>query len=249
MEPPCHISLTPPAMSCIIDAINIDPRNNALPDNPQRPRDYRPPYWVKSIGGYVWITDSQDRICYMNDRAEGLFGRSAEDCVGSACWEIVAACDEQGNPFCGPNCPIKTHGQVDGELGPFHVSTTSASGAEHWLRVIVIVLQSQRDKKRFVVHCGVDGTREQRIKRYVAQAGGGTAPEFESKAPIGDEQLTRREQEVLALLAVGLNAKDVSARLAISTKTARNHIQNLCAKLSVRSIAEAVAVYLLSQEE
>jgi HD-GYP domain-containing protein (c-di-GMP phosphodiesterase class II) len=55
-------------------------------------------------------------------------------------------------------------------------------------------------------------------------------------APAG---LTRREVEVLRLIACGASTKDVAARLVISPKTAGTHIEHIYAKLGVSSRAEA----------
>jgi HD-GYP domain-containing protein (c-di-GMP phosphodiesterase class II) len=46
----------------------------------------------------------------------------------------------------------------------------------------------------------------------------------------GPAGLTAREVDVLCLLARGLSTKDISARLVISPKTARNHIEHIYAK-------------------
>jgi two-component system nitrate/nitrite response regulator NarL len=54
--------------------------------------------------------------------------------------------------------------------------------------------------------------------------------------------LTPRERDVLALLVEGLSASAIGANLEISTNTARSHIQNILAKLHVRTRLEAVAV-------
>jgi DNA-binding NarL/FixJ family response regulator len=53
--------------------------------------------------------------------------------------------------------------------------------------------------------------------------------------------LTPREQEALGLLIEGLSATAIAGRLGISTNTARSHIQNVLAKLHVRTRLEAVA--------
>lgn len=52
-------------------------------------------------------------------------------------------------------------------------------------------------------------------------------------------QLTRREREVLELLAGGLRNKDIAARLHLSEKTVRNHVSTILGKLQVNDRTEA----------
>jgi DNA-binding NarL/FixJ family response regulator len=54
-------------------------------------------------------------------------------------------------------------------------------------------------------------------------------------------RLTRREREVLALLADGADNDYIARMLVISPQTARTHIQNILTKLSVHSRLEAAA--------
>jgi len=54
-------------------------------------------------------------------------------------------------------------------------------------------------------------------------------------------KLTRREREVLALVAQGADNDIIAQRLVISPETARTHIQNVLGKLGVHSRLEAAA--------
>jgi DNA-binding CsgD family transcriptional regulator len=53
--------------------------------------------------------------------------------------------------------------------------------------------------------------------------------------------LSKRETEVLRLLAEGLTNAEIAARLFISTKTAGNHVSSVLSKLNLRSRSEAAA--------
>lgn len=51
--------------------------------------------------------------------------------------------------------------------------------------------------------------------------------------------LTKREYEVLLLIAEGLNNKDIGTRLYISEKTVKNHVSNLLKKLELNDRVQA----------
>ncbi|MEV7963993.1 MULTISPECIES: response regulator transcription factor [Oerskovia] len=61
-----------------------------------------------------------------------------------------------------------------------------------------------------------------------------------SRAAVPFPQLTDREREVLALVAAGLDNTAISRRLTLSTKTVRNYVAGVLAKLSLRDRAAAI---------
>ena len=71
-------------------------------------------------------------------------------------------------------------------------------------------------------------------------AGGRTGPK--GRAP-----LSRREDQVLGLLGLGLSNEELAARLFISPRTAEHHVSSILAKLDLKSRAEAAAYALRHQ--
>jgi len=56
------------------------------------------------------------------------------------------------------------------------------------------------------------------------------------------EPLTKREREVLQMLAAGLGNKEIAARLSISDHTAKFHVASILGKLGASTRTEAVAI-------
>jgi two-component system, NarL family, response regulator DegU len=63
----------------------------------------------------------------------------------------------------------------------------------------------------------------------------------EARKDHGDERLiTRREEEVLQLIADGLSTPEVASKLYISQKTVKNHLASIYEKLNARDRTQAV---------
>jgi DNA-binding NarL/FixJ family response regulator len=74
-----------------------------------------------------------------------------------------------------------------------------------------------------------------RVRRLVERSAS------DSQEAVG-AKLTRREAEVLRLLASGLAQPEIAEQLVISSSTVASHIEHILGKLDVHSRAEAVAV-------
>ena len=77
-----------------------------------------------------------------------------------------------------------------------------------------------------------------RIRRCLVRVGADNRAGARDKVSV---PLTKRELEVLRLLAQGNNPKTIAARLVISPKTVASHLQRVMAKLGVHSRVHAVA--------
>jgi DNA-binding CsgD family transcriptional regulator len=73
-----------------------------------------------------------------------------------------------------------------------------------------------------------------------AAVGAGAEPDAVIEVQEPEAGITPREAEVLGLMADGLANKEIAARLAFSTHTAKFHVESLLRKLDAVNRAEAV---------
>ncbi len=79
-------------------------------------------------------------------------------------------------------------------------------------------------------------------RRYLSPPLSAEDIEFEKRADAEDpyELLTRREREVLGLVAAGKTSAEIAAQLSISARTVEVHRANLMCKLSLRNQADVI---------
>lgn len=79
-----------------------------------------------------------------------------------------------------------------------------------------------------------------------AQSPTSVPPRLARILPTPTERLSTREMEVLALVASGLNTREIGRRLFVSPWTVRNHVKAIYRKAGIRSRAQAalLAVHL-----
>jgi NarL family two-component system response regulator LiaR len=131
-------------------------------------------------------------------------------------------------------------------------STAAALLQERPATKIILVTGSEAaDAVRLAIGAGCVGYLEKTMAlsqlavAIRAAAAGETAisPEHLALAlrptPADDAQLTRREREVLALVATGLSNQAIADQLVLSLHTVRTHVQSILAKLGLHSKLEA----------
>jgi DNA-binding CsgD family transcriptional regulator len=126
----------------------------------------------------------------------------------------------------GSTLPSPVHAVVMRALAPAsdprvaRVRVQTASG--QWLTLYASPLVGAAEERAMVV---IEPSRPAEVAPIVAQA----------------YDLSRREREVLALVAQGLALDEIARRLVISLYTARDHVKRIQAKVGVSSRAELVA--------
>jgi NarL family two-component system response regulator LiaR len=81
-------------------------------------------------------------------------------------------------------------------------------------------------------------------KKLMSAVAGKEEPRPSRTAAPSEDGLTDREQEVLRLIAEGMNNREIAARLVISEKTVKTHVSNILSKLHLDDRTQA-AIYAL----
>ncbi len=128
------------------------------------------------------------------------------------------------------------------------------------IRVIMVTVYRDHDKIFDALKAGACGYLLKRftpaeIREAIVEVRDGGAPMtpeiarrvveafHDSARAEGGGPLTKREAQILDLLAQGLANKEIAARLDLSTETVRVHLRRVYDKLHVRSRTEAVVKY------
>jgi DNA-binding NarL/FixJ family response regulator len=129
------------------------------------------------------------------------------------------------------------------------------------LLVIMVTIYADHDKIFDALKAGACGyllkcSTPEEVRQAICDVRKGGAPmspeiarrvveAFHRPAPKAEEavQLSRRETEVLDLLAEGLGNKEIADRLSLSTETVRSYLKTIYDKLHVRSRTEAAMKY------
>ena len=134
-------------------------------------------------------------------------------------------------------CPVVVLTRAhEGDVLLDAVAAGAAGCLSHDLPVKELAAQiASAARGRFVIH---QGRLHETLKRASALRG-----EQIPTAP-GLPQLTAREQEVLGLVARGLDNRAIAHRLYLSPQTVRTHVGNILRKLGVHTRADAARVAL-----
>jgi len=144
-----------------------------------------------------------------------------------------------------------------GEQPEEFVQTVAESGLASELAVSVLADHLPRASLAAALRKGVravlpsDVSQDQLVAALEAVASGlvvvhpaDVEAAFPASRPLAElaEPLTRREREVLQMLAAGLGNKEIAARLAISEHTVKFHVASILGKLGAESRTEAVSL-------
>lgn len=190
--------------------------------------------------------DRRHRIVYWNDAVAALLGWTSRDALGRNCYDVFAGHDVFGNICCFQDCGVAVASLRGETVVPFVMDVRHRDGTPLHLVTRTVAVPSPGADYRCLVHLFEHGdgaalaTILTRLRAVVAPKPEPPAgPAVERHASV---TLTRREQEVLELIAAGYGSLNIAARLGLSHATVRSHIQRLLRRLEVHSQVEAVSL-------
>ena len=190
-------------------------------------------------GDGVCTVRSDGIIVAWNQAAEKILGYKAREVLGRPCCDVFGGYDEHGNRLCYRGCHVMNLVTLEEAVQSFDMKTRTRQGHPAWINVSLLVVADEDSSHPLTIHLFRDVTATKELLTLVHERLSTSADrETAAEATVA---LSRRELEVLRLLAAGLSTRTLAERLHVSPATVRNHVQNLFAKLDVHSRLEAVA--------
>jgi PAS domain S-box-containing protein len=187
-------------------------------------------------GDGVFAVAGDGRIISWNRAAEKILGYRERDVVGRLCCDVLAGLDDKGNKLCYSGCQIVTLIKMGEAVQNFDLRVRSKLGKSLWINISILSIQDAGRNSPVTVHMFRDVSAAKELLTLVHDRLAARTP-----GENGVGVLTRREAEVLRLMATGLRTKAIGEALHVSPATVRNHAQNILHKLDVHSRLEAVA--------
>lgn len=207
--------------------------------------------FIANTADGVFAVDRRQSIVLWNRGATRILGYPADEVIGKKCYGVLRGRDGEGCTLCRRGCDAFSRAECL-EMSPtLDLVAKTKEGSDVWLNLSTMVVPSRRQDLSVLVHLFREVTREHHLLsvfREFADVVSDMTPArkappatAEPLPPPSDIELTRREHEILTLLATGVATDAVAEQLCISPRTVRNHINNILGKLSVHSRLEAVS--------
>ena len=203
---------------------------------------------VKRADGPAIATDKKSRILGWNAAARELFeDADGKHVVGKPFHTALDVRDASGNRIDFSQIPLHQMVTRGEPVQGFEIAARKKTGETVRLLVSVVVVLGPRKVDWEVVYLLRPIFRRRKadevIERFLANPANGRHVLDRNGSENGKNvpDLTRRQSDVLRLLAQGLSNEEIAKTLFLSVFTVRSHVQSLLEKLGVHSKVEAVS--------
>lgn len=188
------------------------------------------------------------RIVFWNGAAERILGYKSDEVMGRRCYEVVAGLAPGGlAPECLGGCPSMRYLRAGLVPAPVQLRLLCSSGERKWITITPMVVAGAVRDAPLLIHlfdeaAGDDAESAGDPRREVLPSRAVIVPDQPiPSGPAAETQiLSRRELEVLRLMAQGWDTQRIANELGISRHTVRNHIRNLRQRLNASTKLDAV---------
>lgn len=183
----------------------------------------------------VFAIDETRHIIFHNSAFSRILQRPATQISGHKCHEVLCGRTLDGRHFCDSDCRVARDTVCGRAVENFDLIIVKPDKQLVWLSIGVCALPQPVDHAAAIFVL--------RPVSAIQAISGFTGSSLLPKEPNPYEEagtLTRRERQILKLLADGLGTEAIARALYISRTTVRRHLQNLFAKLGVHNRTEAV---------
>ena len=191
---------------------------------------------LAQAGDGAFATGPDGSVTLWNRSAERILGWKAKEVLGRSCSDVLAGDIARDNRLRRESVGGAGPRRLRWSVEHVEVKTRTKTGRPVWLYINILEAPNTNGTQPWTVHLFRDISG---IKRLLAVFQGLDPADASDRDGIGG--LSRRELEILRLMASGANTKVLADRLQVSPATVRNHVQNIFGKLDVHSRLEAVA--------
>ena len=214
---------------------------------------------VARIADGAMLADDTGIVRMWNKAAERLLGFRTDEVVGRPCRDVLCGRTLEGGELCSPTCEIGKRLAEGTGVRNYDMQTRAKSGRVVWINISSIPVPTRKAGRFMKLHLFRDISRQRKVLQLaedlhgmllatgqVASMPAPARPASQASANLpvgrGTSLLTKREQDVLRLMAAGHTTQEIADALCISSVTVRNHIQHMFEKLGAHSRLQVLAL-------
>lgn len=214
---------------------------------------------VARIADGAMLADDTGLVRMWNKAAERLLGFRADEVIGHPCRDVLCGRTLGGSELCSPACEIGKRLAEGTGVRNYDMQTRAKSGRVVWINISSIPVSTWKAGRFMRLHLFRDISRQMKVLQLAEDlhgllsatgrarsmpASARSTPPASANLPVGRgaSSLTKREQDVLRLMAAGSTTREIADALCISIVTVRNHIQHIFEKLGAHTRLQALAL-------
>lgn len=202
---------------------------------------------VEATADAAFALDPNGVIVFWNKAATELFAVSEKNAIGQSCSEILHGVDECGRN-CDENCTVRKMARNYQPLKSYDIQVQT-NGKPQWINISVLIIDETKSVAPYTLHIARPADLSKRFELLmrdfvVKETNLPTVNVNEILSakctPTSFTELSKRETEILRLMAKGEKTANIAEKLFISPTTVNNHIQHIFQKLDAHTRLEAV---------